>query len=170
MTTLEKIRAEIEQIQPYDLPWDKRTPEHIRDMAIAIIDKYAEQEIDIAYIGEFCHKHGLVLMSKEMADKYAEQEPCDAISRQAVLKIIDGWYEQNRDTENIEDLIVLITYMDSVRPQEQTGHWTNKEFRKEEYVLMGKCSVCGRGRVIDGLCSYCGCRMFEPQERSDNNG
>ena len=77
MTTLEKIRAEIEQIQPYDLPWDKRTPEHIRDMAIAIIDKYAEQEIDIAYIGEFCHKHGLVLMSKEMADKYAEQEPCD---------------------------------------------------------------------------------------------
>lgn len=41
----------------------------------------------------------------------------DLISRQAVLKIIDGWYEQNRDTDNIEDLIVLITYMDSVNPQ-----------------------------------------------------
>ena len=41
----------------------------------------------------------------------------DAISRKAVLKIIDGWYEQNRDTDNIEDLIVLITYMDSVNPQ-----------------------------------------------------
>ena len=42
MTTLEKIRAEIEQIEPYDLPWDKRTPEHIRDMALEIIDRYAE--------------------------------------------------------------------------------------------------------------------------------
>jgi hypothetical protein len=41
----------------------------------------------------------------------------DAISRQAVLKIIDGWYDNNRDTENIEDLIVLITYMGSVNPQ-----------------------------------------------------
>ena len=41
----------------------------------------------------------------------------DCISRQAVLKIIDGWYDNNRDTENIEDLIVLITYMGSVNPQ-----------------------------------------------------
>ena len=44
MTTLEKIRAEIEQIKPYELPCDKRTPEHIKDMALAVIDKYAEQE------------------------------------------------------------------------------------------------------------------------------
>lgn len=41
----------------------------------------------------------------------------DLIQRQAVLKIIDGWYDNNRDTENIEDLIVLITYMGSVNPQ-----------------------------------------------------
>ena len=61
MTTLEKIKTEIEQIKPYDLPCDKRTPEHIRDMALDIIDKYAEQE------------------------------PCDdAISREAVYEILDG--------------------------------------------------------------------------------
>ena len=42
MTMLEMIRAEIEQIKPYDLPWDKRTPGHIRDMALEIIDKYTE--------------------------------------------------------------------------------------------------------------------------------
>lgn len=47
----------------------------------------------------------------------------DAISRQAVLKIIDGWYDNNRDTENIEDLIVLITYMCSVNPQKQKSEW-----------------------------------------------
>lgn len=41
-TTLEKIRKEIEKITPLDYPCDKRTPEHIRDMAIAIIDRYAE--------------------------------------------------------------------------------------------------------------------------------
>lgn len=74
MTTLEKIRDEIEKIAPLDYPCDKRTPEHIRDMALEIVEKYAEQETDIEYIGEFCHKHGLVLMSKEMANKYAEQE------------------------------------------------------------------------------------------------
>lgn len=46
MTTLERIRAEIEQIKPYDLPYDKRTPENIRDMALEIIDKYASEECD----------------------------------------------------------------------------------------------------------------------------
>lgn len=62
-------------------------------------------------------------LKKELEALALEQEPCeDAISRQTVLKIIDGWYEQNRDTENIEDLIVLITYMDSVNPQ-KSGHW-----------------------------------------------
>lgn len=44
MTTLEKIRAEIEQINPSELPYGKNTPENIRDMALEIIDKYAEQE------------------------------------------------------------------------------------------------------------------------------
>lgn len=62
---------------------------------------------------DHCEKDCVRLAIEEL-----EQEPCkDAISRQAVLKIIDGWYEQNRDTDNIEDLIVLITYMDSVNPQ-----------------------------------------------------
>lgn len=54
----------------------------------------------------------------------SSEEPCeDAISRQAVLKIIDGWYDNNRDTENIEDLIVLITYMCSVNPQKPKSEW-----------------------------------------------
>lgn len=43
-TTLEQIRAEIAQIEPYDLPCDKRTPKRIRDMALEIVEKYAEQE------------------------------------------------------------------------------------------------------------------------------
>ena len=50
MTTLEKIRDEIEKIAPLDYPCDKRTPEHIRDMALEIVEKYAEQaEIQADY-------------------------------------------------------------------------------------------------------------------------
>ena len=91
------------------------------------------------------------------------------VSRQAVLKIIDGWYEQNRDTENIEDLIVLITYMDSVRPQEQTGHWTKDECGN---IICSECKRfrrdCRYGHT--NYCNHCGARMYEPKERSDNNG
>ena len=67
----------------------------------------------------------------------------DLISRQAVLKIIDGWYEQNRDTENIEDLIVLITYMDSVRSQEpKTGHWEWVQYDSNPNIGNWHCSEC----------------------------
>jgi hypothetical protein len=91
MTTLEKIRAEITQLQD---EWCKETDGWwCYEKALQIIDKYAEQETDIEYIGEFCHKHGLVLMSKEMADKYAEQEPTTRQSCEACIgknRYVDG--------------------------------------------------------------------------------
>ena len=73
--------------------------------------------------------------------KALSQEPCtDAVSREAVLKIIDGWYEQNRDIENIEDLIILITYMNSVQPKTVSSDVVSKtevkrivDFYKEQY-------------------------------------
>ena len=79
MSVLEKIRAEIEAVEPkshvqYGMVWADSTLMIPFHKVMKIIDKYAKQETDINYIGEFCHKHGLVLMSKEMADKYAEQE------------------------------------------------------------------------------------------------
>lgn len=71
----------------------------------------------VAYNVEWLKKHWQMEM-----DIVCGVKPCtDAVSRQVVLKIIDGWYEQNRDTENIEDLIVLITYMDSVT--QKSGKW-----------------------------------------------
>ena len=57
------------------------------------------------------------LLEKVQVKNIGEIRMDDLIQRQAVLKIIDGWYDNNRDTENIEDLIVLITYMGSVNPQ-----------------------------------------------------
>ena len=97
MTTLEKIRAEIEQIIPSELPYGKNTPEHIRDMALSIIDKYAEQEPC-----ENCDYSEIVDWEQDTKTGKAKpiywcerhKEPCeDAISRQAVL---DGIEELKR--------------------------------------------------------------------------
>ena len=67
----------------------------------------------------------------------------DAISRQAVLKIIDGWYENNRDTENIEDLIILITYMASVKSQPKS------EWEHDHEIL--KAYSDGASAVLESL-------------------
>ena len=101
MTTLEKIRKEIEQIIPIELPYNKRTPENIRDMVLDIIDKYETkleptEECDndcehCAYLEcpkepttlkQIIEKHNMdKLAYDEMSDferdvlKYAEQEP-----------------------------------------------------------------------------------------------
>ena len=101
----------------------------------------------------------------EMAIKALSQEPTDAVSRQVVLKIIDGWYEQNRDTENIEDLIVLITYMDSVT--QKSGKWVAHS-DGGIWIKYYECSECGRGHTIHSdYCPNCGAKMFEPQESED---
>lgn len=80
----------------------------------------------------------------------------DLISRQTVLKIIDGWYENNQDTENIEDLIILITYMASVKPQEpKTGY--------REYNDIYDHYLCGNCKTVvmdyDNYCPNCGAKM-----------
>ena len=89
------------------------------------------------------------------------------INKQAVLEMaydmseIDGeHFTEPRMVVDVED----IQNLPPVEPQEKTGHWINKDVRKEEYVLAGKCSVCGQVRIIDKFCSHCGARMVEPQE------
>lgn len=49
--------------------------------------------------------------------------------------------------------------LEKAEQEQKSGKWIEKEFRKEEYVLTGKCSVCGRVRVIDDFCSCCGAKM-----------
>lgn len=87
---------------------------------------------------------------------YKEQSD-DAISRQAVLKIIDGWYDNNRDTENIEDLIILITYMSSVTPQQRTGQWIEHFDESGKWYECDKCHTDWGGSV--NYCPNCGAKM-----------
>lgn len=96
-----------------------------REEAIAIIRKEylcVDRDCDIE---RSCGRCDLNMPSKEpilqaykMAIKALEKEPCDdAVSREVVLKIIDKWYENKSD---IEDLIILITYMSSVTQKSET--------------------------------------------------
>lgn len=88
-----------------------------------------------------------------MAMQALSQEPCeDAISRDAVLKIIDKWYENKSD---IEDLIILITYMSSVTQKSKTGH--------REYNDIYDNYLCGNCKTVvmdyDNYCPNCGAKM-----------
>ena len=85
----------------------------------------------------------------------------DLIDRQAVLQIIDEWYDDKAD---IEDLIVRITYMPSVTPTERTGKWTHSNIPNSTFSM---CTECGfnRGELYFNFCPNCGCRMESPDGR-----
>ena len=97
----------------------------------------------------------------------------DCISRQAVLEMaydmseIDGeHFTEPCMVVDVEDIQKLLP----VKPQEKTGHW-----RHYEGMLI--CSECGTefyddimeycGDDVPKCCPDCGCRMVDPQERSD---
>ena len=114
-----------------------------REEAIKIIRKEylcVHRECDIE---KSCGKCDLVMPNKEpilqaykMAMDALKQKPCeDAVSREAVLKAIDKWYENNNQlflSDCIEDLIIAINYeLPSVQPKAKTGRC--KECQYFEY-------------------------------------
>ena len=125
MTTLDKIKAEIQKV--LDAEGDS---ESAKAQALALF---------------------WVL---ELIDKYAEQEPCDAIHGSTYGGVSWGG-----------------TY----KPQEQTGHWIYTEYHT------WCCSECGgnphKGTGFvpnnDGMkmrwkyCNLCGAKMVEPQESEE---
>jgi hypothetical protein len=104
------------------------------------------------------------------AIKALEQEPCeDAISRQAVLDIVDGYSVSQSNVEDItQDIISDIMVLPPVTPQPKIGHWILTSDDDCEYCT---CSECGYqngenwmiGSVIK-FCQECGAKMVEPQE------
>ena len=156
-----------------------------RDEAIAIIRKEylcVDRDCDI---DRSCGKCDLMMPSKEpileaykMAIKALEQEPCeDAISRQYLIDIAteDGAYDYVSAQE--------IANAPSVNPQPKTGYWIDdneNEIDAQYGRHLYKCSKCNEyadmfvGGTEDwwdiekpNYCPNCGCRMIEPQERSD---
>lgn len=105
-----------------------------------------------------------------------EQEECeDAISRQAVIDILDDMtkdYAKSNDFEKVNGVAwVKVQKLPSVNPP-KTGHWiklTDYHFSNISY--MGECSECGDTVLIYEdeesewkYCPNCGCHMVETQE------
>ena len=144
--TTEKIRAEIEQFKDRIAELPNMADSYCAvDFCLQIIDKYASEECDNDC--EHC------------AYLECPKEPCeDAVSRQAVLKAIDKWYENNNQlllSNCVEDLIVDVTELPSVQPKAKTGHW---EMKGDSM----KCSVCGawvENHAPRKFCGNCGAEM-----------
>ena len=181
MTTFEKIRAEIDnECKKYDRVGAICCGLNV---AIAIIDKYAEQEPISVSVSEkepdeiseevtlrfFRNSlkvrwQDMVIYNVEWLKKNWQMEmdivcgvkPCDdAVSRQAVLEIA----KQHTLTNDY----LAIQNLPSVNPQPKTGHWINDE------VGCYYCSECC-GYVAshdDAYCRYCGAKMVEPRESED---
>ena len=115
---------------------------------------------------------------KEQEIKALEQEPCeDAISRQAVCKIIDDI----RDCVSVNGYWAFLERLKKLPPVKQqepkTGHWISDTIQGEidgQIVKAFICSECGAisvfrtidGKIVNGdLCPNCGAKMIESQER-----
>ena len=65
---------------------------------------------------------------------------------------LDGYEHGCKDAlQNISNYVV--------EQEPKTGRYVYQELRKEEYVIAGRCSVCGKVRVVDNFCSCCGAKM-----------
>ena len=156
MTTLEKIKKEIQNLNliGYADVCGKR--EIATKAVLEIIDRYASEECDRDC--EHC------------AYLECPKEPCeDAVSRQAVLKAIDKWYENNNQlflSDCVEDLIIAINYeLPSVQPKAKTGRWVDDV--RCEYFVCNQCKAEferfseGGCELIDEyhFCPNCGAEM-----------
>ena len=108
-----------------------------------------------------------------------EQEPCeDAVSRQAVLDIIefeDKWLldakGHNKDTEIVfSGLKTKITDMPSVQPKAKTGRWISREGGGQVLPFWGKyqCSECGECAENNNFCPNCGAEMVGDTDANSN--
>ena len=163
---------------------------------VMIIERNCVERQDTPLCDRHCEKCDLCLPTDRVVKAYEQvidilhEQPCDdVISREAVLKVIDGWYEQNRDTENIEDLIILITYMGSVQPSEceecgkkanaiakynydygkqdaiRKGHWIIQNNKSSNNFFHYNCDRCGwevdSPYNLSYFCPNCGADMRE---------
>ena len=113
--------------------------------------------------------------------KALEQEPCDdAISRQAVLDIVDGYSESQSNVEDVtQDIISDILVLSPIKQEPKIGHWEYVQYDYNPRLGNWHCSEC-RCVVIEcvdknekggiplyNYCPNCGAKMIEPQAESE---
>ena len=98
-----------------------------------------------------------------MAIHALEQEPCDdAISRQAVLNILDDVvkdYIKENDFDKAQGVAwVKVQKLPSVTPKPKTGRWIRTTDKAEH--LVWECDKCSwQQRFNTNYCPNCGCAM-----------
>ena len=185
MTAITKIKNEIQKVLDKERDFSS---ENAKAQAIAlmwcldIIDKYAEQEpmdhdsVSRGYLLGLANKDGAYgyISAHEIvnAPSLNRQEPSeDAVSRQAVLEILQDYVFEEDEIESVTDecqnnmaesIARDIVQLPSVKPQEpKTGKW-------EDLHICWICSECNQETHIEyKFCPNCGCRMVEPQESED---
>lgn len=100
----------------------------------------------------------------EMAIKVLEQEPCeDAISRQAVLDIVDSYSVSRSNVEDVtQDIISDIMALPTVTPKPKMWHWKDRYHDVFKYY----CSKCETGSDLrTSYCPNCGAKMEESEDK-----
>ena len=110
-------------------------------------------------------------------DKLKEQEPCDAISREAVLSKIKEvcfskeWTQFRVDNGSNGQRDFIIDYIEQLPSATQKyGRWiTTRTFMHDGEYYCDRCKCDAPNNEKWDYCPNCGCRMVEPQEqeRSD---
>ena len=109
-----------------------------------------------------------------MSDLISKQAVLDLISREETLTAFADYVGSGMSMNDFDALWDIVAKMPAVNPT-KTGHWEQYGNSWEDKF---KCSECGKeqpkilcGEQIIGhwsdYCPNCGCRMVEPQERSD---
>lgn len=158
------------------------------------------QEVSVYFKDTMCIK-GTCESETEVYAKHDEEviketvesiwgKPCaDAVSRQAVLEILQDYVFEEDEIESVTDecqnnmaesIARNIVQLPSVNPQEpKTGYWIYTPIKRliddEEckYITDYRCSCskCGSDfgfqKMSDAYCKYCGSRMVEPHEREN---
>jgi hypothetical protein len=107
-------------------------------------------------------------MAFDMAIKALEQQTCeDAVSRAAVLDI----FADNADaTRPYSKTWEEVKALPSVNPQPKTGKWIDIMVGDMPAQACDQCNTFYPLAYTGGghkYCPNCGCRMVEPQERSE---
>ena len=164
MTTLDKIRAEIEndtnryQFQGYGIDTYLKI-----DDVLAVIDKYAEQEPSEEW------QNGYDMAWEEAKVFYEVQECEDAVSRQAaidaLMKSADAHAENEREWQLLLRDRNIIRELPSVQPKQKTGRWIDHD----KYIECDSCKIwyLKDHLIRKSFCPNCGAKMVEQKESEE---
>lgn len=95
----------------------------------------------------FAENSGAIPLSIEYAIKVLEQEPCDCVSRQTVLDVLNDKWNMFYDADDaMQESIDTIEALRPATPAPKTGRWIFKQRHKCVDVC---CSECGYIRLLD---------------------